>query len=392
MLHIAVLGVWCLLQVVVFIAQAITTTLNKHISNVRAIMGWTLPVAKGAALAVNLNLAMLLVTKCRVILALLMCEYSMVLEGLHRYAGVGLVAWSTVHVIAHLVNYIRAGMTNGLLMSGTTITGILLIITIIVIWLCSMTRVRTRHYRLFTLTHYLSVLLIAFALIHGTFCLIKTNRGKCGGPSSWKWLIGPGILFFAEQAIVQVRIFRTTSLKRVIVHPSRVIEVIFDKPSLRFKAGQYVYLKIPLISLYEWHPFTLTSSPQDELCSVHVRVIGKWTGKLASILHIDFKPDGTIFCHPIDCLPEMIVDGPYGVCWERALIDSFTNPNVIICIGAGIGQTPFASILKTWWYRFVDYNIPTTHNQIGTSMRKSSQSESYFIQSAEKPKYSYIKH
>jgi len=45
-------------------------------------------------------------------------------------------------------------------------------------------------------------------------------------------------------------------------------------------------------------------------------------------------------------LPRVRIDGPYGAPAE----DVFSN-KVAILIGAGIGVTPFASILKHIWYR-----------------------------------------
>ena len=45
-------------------------------------------------------------------------------------------------------------------------------------------------------------------------------------------------------------------------------------------------------------------------------------------------------------LPQIRIDGPYGAPAE----DVFDN-EVAVLIGAGIGVTPFASILKHIWYR-----------------------------------------
>lgn len=47
------------------------------------------------------------------------------------------------------------------------------------------------------------------------------------------------------------------------------------------KAGQYVFLNFPTISALEWHPFTLTSCPELDYISVHIRICGDWTGDLA---------------------------------------------------------------------------------------------------------------
>ena len=43
-------------------------------------------------------------------------------------------------------------------------------------------------------------------------------------------------------------------------------------------------------------------------------------------------------------MPRIAVDGPFGTASE----DVFTYP-VAICVGSGIGVTPFASLLKSVW-------------------------------------------
>ena len=49
--------------------------------------------------------------------------------------------------------------------------------------------------------------------------------------------------------------------------------------------GQYVYINIPAISSLEWHPFTISSAPIDEITTHHIKVMGginsnQWTAKL----------------------------------------------------------------------------------------------------------------
>ena len=51
-------------------------------------------------------------------------------------------------------------------------------------------------------------------------------------------------------------------------------------PQMRMEPGQYVRINFPLISHWEWHPFTLTSIPGDSSHSVHIRAIGDWTKSL----------------------------------------------------------------------------------------------------------------
>lgn len=46
-----------------------------------------------------------------------------------------------------------------------------------------------------------------------------------------------------------------------------------------------------------------------------------------------------------------MVDGPFGSASE-----DFSKYEAILLVGGGIGVTPFASILKTIWYRMNNFN------------------------------------
>ena len=117
--------------------------------------------------------------------------------------------------------------------------------------------------------------------------------------------------------------------------------------------------------------FTITSAPEDPYVSVHVRQVGDWTYALGDRLGVGpsvvagmtkaamkgaEKDDDTGFTRgefvELDAaaaavtLPKVRIDGPYGAPAE----DVFKG-QVAILVGAGIGVTPFASILKHIWWR-----------------------------------------
>merc|ERR1711916_299236 len=106
------------------------------------------------------------------------------------------------------------------------------------------------------------------------------------------------------------------------------------------------------IAKYEWHPITITSCPEEEYVSIHVRIVGDWTKALVKILGLEWDKAG----HPIEkgtigVPPDLTfrLDGGFGAASE----DVFDYP-VVMLVGAGIGVTPFASILKSVWYRIAD--------------------------------------
>lgn len=108
-----------------------------------------------------------------------------------------------------------------------------------------------------------------------------------------------------------------------------IIEVQFSKPSLQFKPGQWLYLNVPEISYFQWHPFTIASSPYDAVHSVYIRVVGDFTKKLC-----ETADSGTLF--------RLKVDGPFGA----PASDVFSYDRIVL-VAAGIGITPWISILRT---------------------------------------------
>ena len=118
--------------------------------------------------------------------------------------------------------------------------------------------------------------------------------------------------------------------------------------------------------MWQYHPFTLTSAPEEDYISVHIRTVGNFTNALANALGCNFddrskkKGSGGSAVVGIDknasnpdvdpslrkVLPRVYVDGPFGSASE----DVFKY-EIAVLVGAGIGVTPFASILKSIWYR-----------------------------------------
>lgn len=144
-----------------------------------------------------------------------------------------------------------------------------------------------------------------------------------------------------------------------------VVEIQFEKPSFKYKAGQWLFLQVPSISRQQWHPFTITSCPYDPYVSVHVRQVGDFTralgdavgaGSAQSKLYEGVDPNGMfeVALQNGQQMPTLKIDGPYGAPAE----DVFEN-EIAVLIGTGIGVTPWASILKNIWHLRNSPNPPT---------------------------------
>jgi ferredoxin-NADP reductase len=121
----------------------------------------------------------------------------------------------------------------------------------------------------------------------------------------------------------------------VDVLPGEVVRVRFPKSNFRsYEAGQYVFINIPKIALGEWHPFTLSSGPDQDYLEVHVKALGDFTNRM--LLEGQKAAAGQI-----RAFPQIRVDGPYGrVSFNVKRYES------IFLVGGGVGVTPSISILR----------------------------------------------
>ena len=64
----------------------------------------------------------------------------------------------------------------------------------------------------------------------------------------------------------------------------RVTELVIRKPYwFKHSPGDWVFVKIPHIAKYEWHPFTISSAPERlDAFTLHIRALGNWTNQLYS--------------------------------------------------------------------------------------------------------------
>lgn len=148
-------------------------------------------------------------------------------------------------------------------------------------------------------------------------------------------------------------------LTSVIFHadnPSDAMEIQFSKPSMKYKSGQWLFLQVPEVSKHQWHPFTITSCPEDKYISVHIRQVGDFTKDLAAVLgitsdNLDDKGADANGVYEIAMqngmkMPQLKIDGPYG-----APAEDVFDSEIAVLVGTGIGVTPWASILKSIWHR-----------------------------------------
>ncbi|CAG8583119.1 10653_t:CDS:2 [Diversispora eburnea] len=319
------------------------------------VIGRSIWISRGAGLCLAYDGSLILLPVCRNLLKNLRVFKSLNYiipfdENIwfHRQTSYAMLIFTLIHVFAHYINFWKLqelGIYNAWSIHYKTwagLTGHIMLLIMVLIYTSSHAKMRNQSFETFWYTHNLSFFFMLCLYFHGYGCFVKTAEGKCKGYNSWRFTLISGFIYFSERVLRVIRARQETQITKVIDHPLKIIEIQFNKPSFRYKAGQYLFLNVPAISKWQWHPFTITSAPDDPYVSVHVRQIGDFTNKLGDLLGCN-KDKGM---PPSINLPTLKIDGSYGA----PAVDVFDN-KIAILIGCGIGVTPFASILRNIWYQ-----------------------------------------
>jgi len=359
-------------------------------------LGFSVWSSRGAGLVLAFDGAMILVPMLRNIIRVVRPRLTWLFPAdeniwFHRQVAYQIVFWAVVHTTAHYVNFLNVERTQIRPQTAIqihyhqpgAITGHFMLLILVLMYTTAHHKIRTQCFEVFWYTHHLAFFFMLGLYTHAVGCFVRDSPDPdlvsyfpfystkhCLGYLSWRFTIWPGIIYFGERVYREIRARRSTRLSKVLVHPSGAMELRIIKPSFKYTAGQWLFVQVPELSGLQWHPFTITSAPEDPYVSVHIRQVGDWTHALgerigvgpsvvASLTKAAMKGsekneqgfsagrgDFVEIESSSRPLPSVRIDGPYG-----APAEDVFDSEVAVLVGAGIGVTPFASILKHIWYR-----------------------------------------
>ncbi|XP_071836101.1 dual oxidase 2-like isoform X2 [Apostichopus japonicus] len=356
MSHIFCLILYLLVLCGIVLYKLYVYTYESEHKGMRAVTGLGLSITRGAAAAQMFTFSTLLVTVSRNFITKLretvVSKYIPLDSSLafHKFVAYLAVIFSVVHALGHFSNFLHvtsqpADDVTCLVRATfhrsnelpkfhhwvwgtvTGVSGVLLVMVATVMYTFATPYARRRVFRFFWTAHQLYIVLFILCIVHGSARLVQT-------PDFFKFFLFPAIMFTIDKLIsVSRRKVEIPVLKAQLL-PSEVTNVVFTRPStFEYKSGQWVRIACSALGAHEYHPFTLTSAPHEDNLSVHVRAVGPWTTALRKV----YDPE-TLRDKP---LPKIFLDGPYGEGHQ-----DWFKFEVSVLIGAGIGVTPFASILK----------------------------------------------
>jgi NADPH oxidase len=363
---------------------------------------WSVWTSRGAGLVLAFDGGLILIPMLRNIIRVVRPKLTWLFPAdeniwFHRQVAYSMAFWSMVHTTAHYVNFFNVERLQVRKQTAQQIhytqpggiTGHFMLLIMVLMYATAHHKIRQQAFEVFWYTHHLAFFFMLGLYTHATGCFVRDSvdpdyistfpfysTDHCLGYLSWRFIIWPGIIYFGERVYREYRARRATRLSKVLIHPSGAMELRIIKPSFKYTPGQWLFVQVPELSRWQWHPFTITSAPEDPYVSIHVRQVGDWTHALGDRLGVGpttvasmtkaamrgsekssqygTRGDFVELDANAGPLPAVRIDGPYG-----APAEDVFDVEVAVLIGAGIGVTPFASILKHIWYRQRRGNLGT---------------------------------
>ena len=232
----------------------------------------------------------------------------------HKIAGYNAFINGLLHTWAFA--YVNSGRKPGMpgadvfFADSMNISGSLLMVLLTSIVLSSVPQVRHVLFEVFYYFHIVFILgMVACAYFHSGYlipCLTFLTTGID--------------MFIRKVVMAQCRYPKRASVKAI---SDSVVEISFPKlPGFDYNPGQYIYIAVPELSWFQFHPFSISSSPKQSNVTLHIRCAGNWTNALHKLAQE--KTDISL-----------LIEGPYG----NLSVDLFGNDRYkhVVLVSGGIG-------------------------------------------------------
>ncbi|XP_055545165.1 NADPH oxidase 4-like [Wyeomyia smithii] len=323
------------------------------------------------------------------------------IKALHMTLGVGLIIIGSIHTLAHMSNiyhYIEhydsklkainwaTGTDDSilrlLLATPTGFSGCVMLGALFVIAYFSRRHMRERFYNSFLTSHHLFLLFYGMMFYHPLSNIIKHQTNLKAHPNgcdtideqifrndsvlqaickeepvfganekmAWIWpLLGLSVYVIDvtyRYLTAHSEAKKVTTLQAYILPGGGTyLKLQFNQTKrVAVRPGQFVLLQCPIISTLEWHPFTVVDFPTAVHNSISLVISdrGDWTHKLyEAVLHNEHcKRQNHVEIQPSRKI-SFLLSGPHP-----SPMVSILKYKRIVYIGAGVGITPFAGMIR----------------------------------------------
>ena len=361
-LHIFWLSLFWLVCCGIFVERAYYYSIEREHAGLRRIAGYGVTVTRGAASGMMFTYSVLLLTMARNFITYLretMFNNYIPFDSyisFHKIVALTALAFTVCHGIGHGINFYHISTQTAndlsclfrevyhrthtlpqfsywLFLTMTGFSSFVLTLITVIIYVFATQYARRYTFQAFWITHHFYIVFYILMFLHGSGRLVQD-------PLFGNFFLGPGIIFALDQIVSISRRRQELSVIRADILPSLVIGIYFKRPlNFDYKAGQWVKIASSAQNPGEFHSFTISSAPHEDYLSLHIRAVGPWTYNFREIynpVHLRGQP-----------YPKVFIDGPFGEGHQ-----DWTQYEVSVLVGGGIGVTPFASILKELVHRF----------------------------------------
>ena len=176
---------------------------------------------------------------------------------------------------------------NGAFKGRVNTSGSVMMLLLVAIFISSLPKVRRRLFETFYYLHLVFIVgLIVGAYFHSGLLVPSLVL------ATWAIDLATRKLFMAR--------LQNPKIGHLTVISNTVVQVSFPKTStFAYNPGQYVYLAVPEISYFQWHPLSISSAPHQTTVTLHIRKVGTWTSALFDLAVKKTKI-------------KMLLEGPFG--------------------------------------------------------------------------------
>lgn len=284
---------------------------------------------------------------------------------IHSFIGFSISFHTLGHTFAHIyyksvTNTFESSFTQHSLLRGSnwedklkgdSKTGFILLFFIMVMAFTALCRSwSSSYYKLFAWVHYLYILYLPMLFLHV--------------PNLFPYFLAIFSLMVLERGydLWQCTIYTTLQHSRPCANGVSFLSV--PRFHLLSYPGAYYRIKIPQLSVNEWHPFSSAGSTSSHHLSFFIGSSGDWTRALHKLLSDPRARPLTL----------VEVQGPFLAPSSQALIRKPRSN--ILCVASGIGITPFFSLMATKVSDELSYeNDRVLYSQLFSETLQRSQHE-----------------
>jgi len=282
----------------------------------------------GALSSANSLLVVIAATRNSVLVFLLGIPFDRVIM-YHRWLGYFTLLVNCLHFILEMVYWAigNLNLAQQLFFDLRNLYGFVGWFLCVFIFVTSVSWIRRNHFEWFFYLHFLFAPYFAFGALHNKQFLpyMIAAMSVYGLDRLIRLLWG----LWPAKAFLRIKGKRPAGGDR----EHTIIQVSFPKNSLAeltgaYKVGQYVFVNFPQLSLLEWHPFSISSGPDESTLEIHIRSLGDHTAQVLA------RAEKSPFLW-------IRVDGPYG----NLGLKLRRFPNIVLAAG-GIGISPVIGMVK----------------------------------------------